>query len=206
MKMKMFFTTLMIAAASLNMGLQAQTPSTATLVVERQDLDERFKQIASDIQSLQESNMRLMKKLEKVSEDMDSLREQMAKSKPDLATQDDVKKLAEKILDLDTLRKSDNKVIEEKIIELAKLIAKAPPVVEPKHTVKPPVQETKTPDKEEKGYKYSVKKGDTLVKIVAACNKEGIKVTAKQIETANPGLNVSRLQIGQEIFIPSSAP
>jgi LysM repeat protein len=40
---------------------------------------------------------------------------------------------------------------------------------------------------------------------VAALQKQGLKVTQKQIMDANPGVNWSKLRIGQKIFIPSPA-
>jgi LysM repeat protein len=59
------------------------------------------------------------------------------------------------------------------------------------------------PTKPEKGYEYTVQEGDTLSRIVAALNKQGVKLTAKQISDANPGVNWNRLAIGHKLFIPS---
>ena len=59
-----------------------------------------------------------------------------------------------------------------------------------------------------KGYDYTVRSGDNPTKIAAALREQkGLKITSSQIVAANPGVDWTRLKIGQKIFIPdSSAP
>ena len=55
----------------------------------------------------------------------------------------------------------------------------------------------------QKGYYYEVKAGDTLAAIAKAYrDQQHVKVTATQIQTANPGLNPNNMKVGQKIFIP----
>jgi LysM repeat protein len=56
----------------------------------------------------------------------------------------------------------------------------------------------------ESGYEYKVAQGDTLSNIAKAYRAQGIKVTADQILTANPGLD-PKIKVGQKIFIPAPA-
>lgn len=55
-----------------------------------------------------------------------------------------------------------------------------------------------------KGYDYAVQSGDTLSKIVASYRAAGVDVTAEQVLAANPGVNASKLRVGQTLFIPGS--
>ncbi len=57
----------------------------------------------------------------------------------------------------------------------------------------------------ERGYEYTIQKDDSLSKIVMGLNRQGVKVTSKQIIEANPGVKWNSLQIGKKIFIPASA-
>lgn len=54
-----------------------------------------------------------------------------------------------------------------------------------------------------KGYSYVVQAGDTLSKIVAGYRAAGVDVSAESVLAANPGLNATRLRVGQTIFIPA---
>jgi LysM repeat protein len=59
------------------------------------------------------------------------------------------------------------------------------------------------PAKPEKAFEYVVQRGDTLLTIIQACREQkGVKVTAAQIQKANPGLKPERLLVGQKILIP----
>ncbi|HEU0038710.1 MAG TPA: LysM domain-containing protein, partial [Verrucomicrobiae bacterium] len=53
------------------------------------------------------------------------------------------------------------------------------------------------------GYEYTIHSGDSLVAITQACNEHNINVTALDILEANPGLDPTRLRVGQRILIPA---
>ena len=57
----------------------------------------------------------------------------------------------------------------------------------------------------ERGYEYTIQANDHPTTISAKLAKQGFKITARQITDANPGVNWSKLKIGQKIFIPAPA-
>jgi hypothetical protein len=70
--------------------------------------------------------------------------------------------------------------------------------------VNPPRNQT-TPKLEGsgKGYEYSIRANDNASKIATALREQkGLKITPQQIIDANPGLDWTKLRIGQKIFIP----
>jgi LysM repeat protein len=109
-----------------------------------------------------------------------------------------LKRLAEKIQEIDRKREADRELILGQIEKLAKTSA-APSPKPPKVTV----PDTTVPTGPEKGFEYVVQSGDTLSLIAQAYRDKNIKVTVKQILQANPGLDEKRLKVGQKIFIPA---
>jgi len=63
-----------------------------------------------------------------------------------------------------------------------------------------PPQSTVPPDA---GYEYLIQSGDSLARIVRAYVEVGVPVTAREILAANPGLDPTRLKVGQVIFVPA---
>jgi hypothetical protein len=53
------------------------------------------------------------------------------------------------------------------------------------------------------GHEYVIHKGDTLAKIVAACNAMGIYITLAELLEVNPGMDPARLKVGQKILVPA---
>jgi hypothetical protein len=54
----------------------------------------------------------------------------------------------------------------------------------------------------EKGYEYVVRRGDSLASIAQGFVEAGVAATRESILEANPGLDATRLRIGQRILIP----
>ena len=124
------------------------------------------------------------------------------------ANQDDLKKLAEQVQEIDKKRQEDNARILKELERLGKSLG-AP---QPGHKITPSVPITAptgnpgpAAGSPQKGYDYNVRSGDTLSAIVKAYRDQGIKVTTDQILKANPGLNPGDMKIGQKIFIPAPA-
>lgn len=126
----------------------------------------------------------------------------------DRVNQDDLKKLAEQVQEIDRKRQEDNARILKELERLGKALG-AP---QPGHKTTPNAPAT-TPagnpgpaaGSPQKGYDYNVRSGDTLSAIAKAYRDQGIKVTTDQILKANPGLNPGDMKIGQKIFIPAPA-
>jgi len=120
------------------------------------------------------------------------------------ASADDLKNLAAQVQEIDKKRQDDN----QKILDaLDKLGGKSgsistghkPPTV---LTTTSTDNSTATPGAPQKGYEYKIASGDTLSAIAKAYRAQGVKVTAEQIQNANPGLNPKNLIVGKTIFIP----
>ena len=124
----------------------------------------------------------------------------------DRVNQDDLKKLAAQVQEIDRKRQEDNVRILKELERLGKALGAPQPI---RKTT--PTAPTTTPagnpgpaaGSPQKGYDYNVRSGDTLSAIAKAYRDQGIKVTTDQILKANPGLNSSDMKIGQKIFIPA---
>jgi LysM repeat protein len=166
--------------------------------------EERFNKLAGQIEDLRAGQDALRRQLETVGKELDSLREQVNKPTGNYASQEDLKRVAEAVKDIDRKRIEDADKIHNDLLKLQKSLA-VPPGPKPK----PTPNENPTPDKppvSDKGYEYIVKKGDTLSIIVQAYRDNNIKVTTEQILKANPGLKPERMKVGQKIFIPAPQP
>ncbi|HWW02137.1 MAG TPA: LysM peptidoglycan-binding domain-containing protein [Candidatus Acidoferrum sp.] len=166
--------------------------------------EERFNKLAGQIEDLRAGQDALRRQLETVGKELDSLREQVNKPTGNYASQEDLKRVAEAVKDIDRKRIEDADKIHNDLLKLQKSLA-VPPGPKPK----PTPNENPTPDKlpvPDKGYEYIVKKGDTLSIIVQAYRDNNIKVTTDQILKANPGLKPERMKVGQKIFIPAPQP
>ena len=124
----------------------------------------------------------------------------------DRVNQDDLKKLAAQVQEIDRKRQEDNARILKELERLGKALGAPQPIRKTTPTVPTttpagnPGPATGSP---QKGYDYNVRSGDTLSAIAKAYRDQGIKVTTDQILKANPGLNPGDMKIGQKIFIPA---
>jgi LysM repeat protein len=126
----------------------------------------------------------------------------------DRVNQDDLKKLAEQVQEIDRKRQEDNARILKELERLGKSLGAPQPSRKSTPTV-PTVTPAGNPGpaagSPQKGYDYNVRSGDTLSAIAKAYRDQGIKVTTDQILKANLGLNPGDMKIGQKIFIPAPA-
>lgn len=199
-------SALLIGAAGL---LPAQDTAAARAAAERQETEERYQRLASTIENLRATQDSQQKRLATLTEELNRLREENTRSQGKYATPEDLSRLAEKIRELDKKREADKELILAEFAKLGKTITAAPLPGARDRTAPPNLKPTVSANRPEteKGYEYVVQKGDYLSTIVAAYNeqfkKEGKKaITTKQVEDANPGLNPSKMKIGQKIFVP----
>jgi nucleoid-associated protein YgaU len=163
--------------------------------------EERLNQLNGHVQDLLEDKAAQKKQSENLAREIERLREQQNQPNAAYAMQEDLKRLAEKIQEIDRKREADKELILKKIEELAKTIAA--PLPKPPKVKAAASPSTTSP---EKGFEYVIQAGDTLSVIVAAYREQNITVTLKQILQANPGLDEKRLKVGQKIFIPAPKP
>jgi hypothetical protein len=133
-------------------------------------------------------------------------------------TREELKKIVEKIQEIDEKREADRKLILGEFDNLKKEITQIlkestpPQSKRPRAAVKPETQE-KAPEKpadapvpSQEGVWHSIEKDNTFSAIAAAYNeefkKQGKKTSIKLIEDANPGVKPTSLKIGQKIFVP----
>ncbi|MCX7872111.1 MAG: LysM peptidoglycan-binding domain-containing protein [Verrucomicrobiae bacterium] len=190
------FTILIIIIAilaSIRTGLPQNTDA-ASIVASREEAEERYKRMASAVEELQAGHAALRKRVLELEETVARLNEELRRATNNVVSKAELAALAEKLVELDKSRESDKKLILEQLTKLGASLKNL-------HTTPPPSQkESSIP---EKGYEYVIQPGDTLSKIIKAYNDAGIKVTLKQIQDANPGMNPNSLKVGQKIFIPA---
>jgi LysM repeat protein len=192
--------------------LAQDTPAAAA--AERENTEANFKQMNVKIDLLQEALSAQQKRIGALVNEIHTLREEVDRLKSrneSAATQESIKRLADKIEEVDKKRRDDNELVLAQLKQIGKGLAKpaapqkdpTPPPANPKPDDATPPQGDKPP---ENGYVYHIKDKDTLVRIVTDLRAQGFKVTQKQIMDANPKVNWTKLRIGQPIFIPQPAP
>lgn len=168
--------------------------------------EERFNKLAGQIEDLRTGQDALRRQIEALSKELEAVREQANKPTGNYASQEDLKRVADAIKEVDRKRIEDADKIHNDLVKLQKDLSVTPssrpraaqaPADNPARD-KPPVPN--------KGYEYVVKKGDTLSTIVQAYRDNNIKVTTQQILKANPDLKPEKMKVGQTIFIPAPQP
>jgi TolA-binding protein len=172
------------------------------------EYEERVKRLNGLVEDLMESQSAMQKRVAGLTDELHAVRESSAKVGDKLgdrfATREEVRKLAESVRELDRKREEDKQLILSEI----KKLAQTPVVVPPRDTPKsapPPKEKEPADDGPAKGYKYIIKKNDTLSAIVKAYRQSGVKVSTDDILRANPDLKPTNMREGREIFIPDPA-
>jgi uncharacterized coiled-coil DUF342 family protein len=186
----------------------------AALSAQDAAVEERLDKLAGQIKDLIEAKDAQNKRIEELAKGLRELQDHQNKPNNSYASPDDVKRLTEKLREIDRKRQDDNELIIKKIEALGQSLRTS------QHNNSTEVANTRTDNradartdtrtdtqtmlatKSEK-LEYTVKEGDRgLMSIARAYNDQGVKVTVKQILDANPGLKSESLRIGQKIFIP----
>ena len=169
----------------------------------QQQIDKLSGQI-QDILVTQETQTKRLDALEKQISDMGDKLNQPAAAN-DSASADDLKKLAAQVQEIDKKRQDDNELILKQIEKLAKVGGGSVAGHKSASGTSPAAASGgSTPGAAgpQKGYDYTVASGDTVSAIAKAYRAQGVKVTTAQILAANPGLDATKLYVGQKIFIP----
>lgn len=164
----------------------------------QQQIDKLSGQI-QDLLSVEDLQRKRIDALEKQVRDLqDKLNQPGANN---FASADDLKKLADQVQEVDKKRQADN----EQILKELEKLDKALNVASSGRHSEPAASSDNTPATSgaQKGYYYEIKSGDTPSAIAKAYRDQlHIKITAEDIMKANPGLDPTKLKIGQKIFIP----
>jgi LysM repeat protein len=168
---------------------------------------QQIDQINGRLQDLQDAQAVQAKRIEALEKEIGGLHDQL--SQPGAtADQGDLKKLAEKVQEIDKKRQEDNERVLKELERLEKALGASPTArkTTPNVSTTPPTGNPNPgADSPQKGYDYVVHNGDTLSAIVKAYRDQGIKVTTDQILKANPGLDPKTMKVGQKLFIPTPA-
>jgi hypothetical protein len=160
--------------------------------------EERLNKLSAQILDLAEAREAQSKRIDELAKAVAAIQQQLDKPNVNYASQDDVKKLADKLQEVDHKRQEDNdrilKGIEQEFKDLAKTMKK--PVVAPTTNS----ADSAMPDKY---FEYVIQPDDTLNAIIAAYREKNIKVSLDQILKANPGLKPENMPVGKKIIIPA---
>ena len=169
--------------------------------------EERLNQLSGKIEDLIASQETQRKQLAEIRREIDGLREQASKPSGNFAGQEDLKRVADAVKEVDRKRLDDYEKIRTTIKDLGKTLAASSPST-PTRKVKNESEPTETPKaskqaSSDKGFEHIVKSGDTISGIIAAYKAQNIKVNKEQIMAANPGLAPEKMRLGQKIWIPA---
>ncbi len=193
----------------------------AVAAAAREEIVESLRTLAARVERLEEANHSYQTRIEKMEREIYRVRDDVERQKnrnENAATLEKISRLQDAIKQVDEARLEDKKKAAADLERLRSVLDKAargmaaapPPTSERSERSSP--SPSNPPDKDnsrsgpENGYKYAIKKGDTLMGIINALKAEGYKVTRKQMEEANPKVNWDKLQVGKEIFIPPPSP
>lgn len=177
----------------------AFTQDSPSAVAVREEAQERYKRMSAKIEDLETAVQTYNQQFQKLESEIHRLQSEVAKLREGSRDSGGKADIVEQIRAVDRARLADQENVMKEFARLRKELLGA--VTKPKGNSAPA-----TPQVTEKGLEYSIRENDTLSKLVVALNKQGVKVTQKQIEDANPKVKWNALQIGQKIFIPAGAP
>lgn len=196
MKRIFYFSLLSLLCAAL--PLRAED---AAAIASRQEADENYKIMKAKVDDLSESRTALLNRIESLEKEISDLRAQVAKPSGDYATTDDLKHLADAVQEIDKKREADKKLILKEISDLGKSLSR--PGTRIKET---PQNDEPTPpvNPDQPTFVYTIKPNDTYSTIALAYRKQGVKITAEDIERANPNIKPTQLYVGKKIQIPDT--
>lgn len=172
-------------------------------------VEERLNKLSGQIEDLLAAAAKQDKRFSALEKELELVREQAALRSGNYASQEDLRKLAEKLQEIDQKRVADNERIVKEFEKLGKAPAggsKPRPGKQQTPVDDPPKGGSNAGGGADKGFEHVIAPGDTLSTIAQAYREKGVKVTSEQILKANPGLKEKSLQPGQKIFIPSPKP
>lgn len=184
----MFVLFLLAVAAG---GLRAQDAAT----------EERLNKLAGQIEDLIAAQRAQQNQINDLSRAIADLRDRMGRPSELYASQEDLRRLADAVKEIDRKRLEDAERIHKELLNLGKtLTAASARAAAPASSSSGGGSKPSLPDKY---FEHTVARGDTLSTIVEAYREQNIKVTVDSILKANPGLKPERLQVGQKIIIPA---
>jgi len=212
MKIERLFPAVFLGLSLLRLPASGQDAATnAAAVAEKQGVDEKFKQLAADIQSLRDANQLLLEKVSALKDDLQQIRAEQSRLAAAAVGRDDLKPLAQRIEEVDKRRQDDKDAISEQIktseARLQKLLTSS--AADPSARPSGPGATPAAPGTAD-GFAYTIRDHDTFMDILKAYNEtfksKGMKtITLDALEKANPDVDPKKLKINQKIVIPHPA-
>jgi LysM repeat protein len=163
--------------------------------------EERLNKLAGQIEDLIAAQRAQQNQINDLSRAIADLRDRMGRPSELYASQEDLRRLADAVKEIDRKRLEDAERIHKELLNLGKtLTAASARAAAPASSSSGGGSKPSLPDKY---FEHTVARGDTLSTIVEAYREQNIKVTVDSILKANPGLKPERLQVGQKIIIPA---
>jgi hypothetical protein len=182
---------------------------------------EEFRRLQGEVADLRDAKSadqrrisELSRKVEQLQSALRSAEERTTMKLGDTITREDLKKVLDRVTEVDEKRENDRKVILEEFDKLAKTLSK-PSIADNSRTRR---QNSREPEKEKETekepeafegtvYPHKVEPNQTVSQIIEWWNtslkKEGLPaVTYSQVKKANPKLDFNRIRVGQEILLP----
>ncbi len=192
----------------------------------REELEDRLRRVERDLEAVKETNESLRKKLSSVDTvvgEVSRAAVERANSNNNLlklaASKSELEQLANALKESEQHREADKKWFVEQLKELGRVMGAASSAPPPSHSSNSPkASKAKTdpsakptpttPGVPDSGVYHLVEKNQTALEILKAYNDDQKskgrpgKITLKQLEVANHGVNMDRLRAGQKLFIP----
>jgi hypothetical protein len=219
---------LTIASANVNVFSQD-----AAIIAAQRAAEEESRRMTALVENLQQANTAQQRRINDLYKDVADLRRQLVEfenryknNQLGAVSQTDIRKIYDKMGEIEKSRQADNNLVKEQFQELKKLLDR-PPVIIP--AAPPRDRETSTRDRGERDSKppkdnntedeppafngefftYKIKSGDRLTQIIAAFNaklkeegKNKAPITLDMVKKANPKVNPNNLVVGRDIKIP----
>jgi TolA-binding protein len=182
---------------------------------------EEFKRLQGEVADLRDANVayqkritELTRRVEKLQEDVREASDRSTMKMGDLATREELKKIIDRIADVDEKRESDRKVILEQFDKLEKALASGTGTGSRSNGPRNTRERDREPEKQIKPeviegtfFPYKVKPDETFGEIIIAYNAylktEGRPpIREADVLKANPNLNKNRIFVGQTIQLP----
>ena len=178
------------------------------------DLEE-FRRLQGEVADLRDAKnadqkriSELNRKVEQLQNALRSAEERTTMKLGEAITREDLKKIIDRIAEVDQSRENDKKVILEQFDKLTKIVAQ-PSLTDRGSRSKPrEVEKDKVTEQIEGTFiEHKVKDGDTFGQIlqdfnVALKNEGRPTVNFSQVKKANPKLDLNRIRVGQTILLP----
>lgn len=170
-------------------------------------VEEKLNRLNGHVEDLLAAQKVQQERIAELAKELGKVQEQAAKPAAGFASQEELRKLAEKLQEIDQKRVADNEKILREIEKLGRTGtgARTGKKTE-KNATEAVEQPAATGGGAEKGFEHVIQSGDTLSTIALAYREKGVKITSDQILKANPGLKPNSLRVGQKIFIPVPQP